>query len=192
MMPLTFDESTHSYWRDGQRVLSVTQILTRCGLTSPHWNDAARERGVRVHHALHMLQHVPEHEARECLQASDLPFFAAGLTALQTFGIEVLGAEELVDGGTYAGRLDLRCRLRGRDVPYIVDFKSGRAPRYAPLQLMAYAQPQPVHHERAIIELLPSGRPKLTLFRNPRDLHVWRCCLEVVTQQLTLENADAR
>jgi hypothetical protein len=107
------------------------------------------------------------------------------------FGIDVLGAEELVDGGSYAGWLDLRCRLRGHDDPFVIDFKSGRAARYTPLQLAAYAAPQPVLHRRAFIELLPSGKPHLTVCRETRgDLRHFHACVTVAQLQLALEIPD--
>ena len=50
--PLKFDAATHTFWRDGVRILSVTQVLRRCGLVSPWWTEEARNRGTRVHQAL--------------------------------------------------------------------------------------------------------------------------------------------
>jgi hypothetical protein len=189
---LHFDHETHTFWRDGQRVLSVTQILQRCRLTSPYWTEEARARGTRVHKALQVLQVLGDTAAREHLHAGDAAFYLAGQTALDTFGIEVLGAEELVDGGAYAGWLDLRCRLRGRDLPMVIDFKTGRAAPWTPLQLAAYAAPQPTPHDRAFIELLPSGAPKLTVCREHRgDLRHFNACVAVAQLQLSLEIPDA-
>jgi hypothetical protein len=130
-------------------------------------------------------------EAREGLQPGDLPFYLAGMHALDTFGITVLGAEELVDGGAWAGWVDLRCRLRGREHPLVVDFKTGRAAAWTPLQLAAYAAPQTEYHDRAFIELLPSGAPKLTLCRETRgDLRKWHACVAVAQLQLELGVPD--
>jgi hypothetical protein len=192
MPPLRFDHDTHTFWRDGQRVLSVTQILQRCRFTSPWWTAEARARGTRVHQALAVLTREGDAAAQAGLRGSDLRYYEAGRTALTTFGIEVLGAEELVDGTTYAGWLDLRCRLRGQDLPVVIDFKSGRAAPWTPLQLAAYAAPQPEPHARAIIELLPSGAPKLTLCRETRgDLRHFHACVTVAQLQLQLEIPDA-
>jgi len=192
MAALHFDHETHTFWRDGQRVLSVTQVLERCRLTSPYWTPEARNRGTRVHKALFVLQTLSDREAREGLQPTDVPFYEAGRRALDTFGIEVLGAEELVDGGAYAGWLDLRCRLRGRDLPMVIDFKTGKAAPWTPLQLAAYAAPQPTPHDRAFIELLPSGAPKLTVCREHRgDLRHFNACVAVAQLQLSLEIPDA-
>jgi hypothetical protein len=191
MPALKFDAATHTFWRDGQRVLSVTQILKRCRLTSPYWTEAARERGTRVHAALHALQRTSEREAREGLRDGDDPFFNAGVRALMTFGIGVLAAEELVDGGSYAGWLDLRGTMRGFGEPFIFDFKSGRAPSYAPLQLSAYAATFTEYHRRAVIELLPSGTPKMTTCGETRgDLRQWHACVTVAQLQMTLEVPD--
>jgi len=188
MAGLTFDVASHTFWRDGHRVLSVTQVLRRCGLTSPYWTEEARDRGTRVHRALHVLQSASDREAREGLRDGDDPFYQAGRHALDTFGIEVLGAEELVDGGSYAGWLDLRCHLRGFTEPFVIDYKSGRAAAWTPLQLAAYASPLPAYHRRAFIELLPTGKPKLTTCRETRgDLRNWHACVTVAQLQLSLE-----
>ena len=174
MAGLTFDASTHTFWRDGTRVLSVTQVLKRCGLTSPWWTEEARARGTRVHGALYDLQRTSDREARELLREGDAPYYNAGVLALQTFGITVLGVEELVDGTSYAGWLDLRCTLAGHDDPWVIDFKSGRAAPWTPIQLAAYAAPFPTYHRRGIIELLPTGKPKLTTCtRGERDLRTF-------------------
>lgn len=191
MSTLHFDHETHTFWRDGQRVLGVTEILRRCRLTSPYWTVEARNRGTRVHKALHVLQTLGDAEARSHLLAGDLPFYTAGVRALDTFGIEVLGAEELVDGGSYAGWLDLRCRLRGRALPMVIDFKTGKAAPWTPLQLAAYAAPQAEPHDRAFIELLPSGAPKLTVCHEHRgDLRHFNACVAVAHLQLALEITD--
>jgi hypothetical protein len=191
MPALKFDAATHTFWRDGQRVLSVTQILRRCGLVSPWWTDEARNRGTRVHTALHRCQTRSDREAREGLCDGDDPFYMAGRHALDVFGIGVLAAEELVDGGTYAGWLDLRCTLRGFREPFVIDFKSGRASAWTPLQLAAYAAPQPDYHRRAFIELQPNGKPKLTTCHETRgDLRNWHACVTVAQLQLALEIPD--
>jgi hypothetical protein len=185
---LTFDPDTHTFWRDGQRVLSVTQILKRCGLSSPWWTEAARDRGTRVHRALHVLQQSNDSIAKGDLQPDDLPFYEAGRHALDVFGIGVLAAEALVDGGTYAGWLDLRCTLRGYQEPFVIDFKSGRASAWTPLQLAAYAAPQPDYHRRAFIELQANGKPKLTTCHETRgDLRNWHACCAVALLQVSLE-----
>ena len=103
----------------------------------------------------------------------------------------MLGAEELVDGGSYAGWLDLRCRLRGRALPMVIDFKTGKAAPWTPLQLAAYAAPQAEPHDRAFIELLPSGAPKLTVCHEHRgDLRHFNACVAVAHLQLALEITD--
>ena len=192
MTTLRFDPHTHVFTRDGQRVLSVTQILRRCGLCrNDYWTQEARDRGTRVHQALHLLQTRDEGAARAHLWDEDLAYFTAGVLALQTFGLTVLGAEELVDGGSYAGWLDLRCQVRGHEDPFVVDFKSGRAPVYAPIQLSAYAAPQASYHRRAVIELLPSGTPRFTTCHETRgDLRHWHACVSVALLQTTLEIAN--
>jgi hypothetical protein len=188
MPALKFDAASHTFWRDGARVLSVTQILRRCGLSSPWWTPEARDRGTRVHQALLRLQQTSDAEARTLLADEDVPFYEAGRHALAVFGIGVLAAEELVDGGAYAGWLDLRCTLRGFREPFVIDFKSGRASAWTPLQLAAYAAPQPDYHRRAFIELQTNGKPKLTTCHETRgDLRNWHACCTVAQLQVALE-----
>lgn len=188
---LFFDEDEHAFWRDGARmtrVLSVTQVLRACGLSGRHWTDAARERGVRVHYALYLLNRVSEREAREGLLASDEPFFDAGVQAIRNFGIEVIAAEELVDGETYAGWLDLRANLRRESRPFVIDFKSGSPSATAALQLEAYARPQKDEHGRAQIVLLPNGEPRLKVVEESFSVRQqWRACLTVAALQRSLE-----
>jgi hypothetical protein len=55
---LVFDEATHTYTLDGERLPSVTQILQRAGAIDfshipPTILEAARERGTAVHKAVH-------------------------------------------------------------------------------------------------------------------------------------------
>lgn len=190
-MALHFDEATHTFTRDGVVVPSVTQILARCGLTSKWWTEAARQRGSRVHRALYELQRTSEDAALFQLEDEDEPFYRAGVRALETFGIRVLAAEELVDGGDYAGWLDLRCELRGCEDPFVIDFKSGQPPAYTGLQLTGYAKPQPKQHRRAVIRLQANGEPKMFQCLDViGDLRKWNACVTVAHMQIALENSS--
>jgi hypothetical protein len=54
---LDFDAETHTYFMNGQKVPSVTQILWDLGEISEFstWNDFARDRGLAVHAACALL-----------------------------------------------------------------------------------------------------------------------------------------
>jgi hypothetical protein len=180
--PLTFIESTHQFWRGGQLVPSVTQVIKAAGLVDTTWqSDWARDRGVRVHTALQVLVQRDEDAALQHLQEDDLPFFAAGQRWLETAGVEVLGAEELIDGGSYAGWLDLRCKVRGFDRPVVVDFKTGSLPAWVGLQLAAYAAPLTVAggHDRMAVRLQLGGEPRVHVYRAASDWADFRACLKV-------------
>lgn len=189
---LAFDAERHAFTRFGKPVPSVTQVLRACGLTSRWGTTEARDRGTRVHRALDTLQAFSDAAARETLEQDDLPFYEAGIVALTTFGIEVLAAEELVDGGTYAGWLDLRVKLRGENDPYVIDFKTGSLAPSTRIQLTAYAAPQPFRHKRAAIVLKPNGSPKLVTFdHDMQDLWDWRACLAVASLQRAFNTGES-
>ena len=193
---LTFDEATHVFRRSrlGRtvEVPSVTSVLKRCGLITPaeqaRWTEAARARGIRVHRALYLLQRQSDDAALFTLEPEDIAYYEAGKLALNTFGIDVLAVEELVDGESYAGWLDLRCRLRGESLPVVLDFKSGSVPAYAPLQLSGYAAPLDAQHRRGVIVLQRNGDPKLIMFRDDlADARLWKAALTVALLQIEWE-----
>jgi hypothetical protein len=180
--PLTFDEATHTFWRGVERVPSVTQVIKAAGLVNTnHATMWARDRGVRVHTALQALVTQDEDAALAHLWEDDLPYFAAGQRWLTTAGVEVLGAEELVDGGSYAGWLDLRCRIRGHHRPVVVDFKTGGLPEWVALQLAAYAAPLgvPGGCDRMAVRLQVGGEPRVEVYRGVTDWADFRACLRV-------------
>lgn len=54
----TFDEPSHTYLVDGERVLSVTQALRLAGHVDSSWfTEFARQRGSAVHRALELQAH---------------------------------------------------------------------------------------------------------------------------------------
>lgn len=181
---LTFDESTHTFRRDGQVVPSVTQILKACGLVRDYGPSTwARDRGTRVHQAMFALSTTNEDAALACLEPEDVPYFDAAQTWMVTNGVTVLGAEEVVDAGYYAGWLDLRCTLRGVSGPCVVDFKTGTLPPWAGLQLAAYAAPLGEVHTRYAVRLQSNGQPQMKLYTNRNDLINFNACARVVQLQ---------
>jgi hypothetical protein len=180
---LTFEVPTHTFWRDGLRVPSVTQVLKAAGLVRDYNNTWARDRGSRVHQALFELTQRSEDAALACLEPDDVPYFDAAQHWMATSGVEVLGAEELVDGGSYAGWRDLRVRMRGADRPAVVDLKTGALPPWVGLQLAAYTAGLPVPHDRYAVRLQADGTPRVQWYRDPRDLHDFLACVRVVQLQ---------
>lgn len=180
-MALHFDDVAHRFTRDGLLVPSVTQVIGAAGLIS-QWTTQSpepRERGVRVHRALYQLTQASEDAALAELEPGDLPYFEAGQWWMVSAGVEVIGAEELVDGGTFAGWRDLRCRIRGRERPVVVDLKTGALPAWVGLQLAAYAHPLPEPHDRLAVRLQPNGEPLVKPFDALGDWSDFRSCLRV-------------
>lgn len=139
-------EATLTLERSGQlngvAVEDVIGVVRSLGLGAEAKRDAGADRGTAVHEALRIyceegtvpsLADFPE-EVRGYVQA------ACGW--LVASSPEPIAVERIVGSAThgYAGRMDLRAKLDGRDV--IVDFKSnpgGRVYLEAHLQVRAYA-----------------------------------------------------
>lgn len=162
---LEFDEATHSYFADGERVPSVTQILDQVGLVDSEWfTEEHRRRGTLVHMFIAMTNtgKVPNvkvegygaaaiDEARE-YHKQYVKFLASMKGALK---IEAVEQKVFDPGFGYAGRLDFSGTLAG--LPAIFDVKTNRAgyvPIWAKWQLAAYAhalEPTLMHRRMAVI-----------------------------------------
>jgi hypothetical protein len=182
---LAFDEASHTFTRDGVVVPSVTQVIDACGLMrtynpSETW---ARDRGTRVHAAMFELTQRSEDAALACLDPDDVPYFTAAQWWMATMGVEVLGAEELVDGGSYAGWRDLRVRMRGVSRPCVVDLKTGSLPWWTGLQLAGYARPLVETHDRYAVRLSLNGEPRVVPYRDQNDYLDFMACVRVVQLQ---------
>jgi hypothetical protein len=179
-LPLDFDEATHTFTRGGIVVPSVTQCIKAAGLVRDYGNAVwSRDRGLRVHRAMFLLTQASEDHALAVLDEDDVPYFDAAQLWMRTHGVEVIAAEEMVDGGTYGGWCDLRVRMRGHERPAVVDLKTGAMPRWAGLQLAAYAQPLAGTHERYAVRLMGNGEPRVQWFRDPSDWFDFRVCVRV-------------
>ena len=184
-LPLLFDEATHTFTRGGVVVPPVTQVLKAAGLVNDFStrSDWARDRGTRVHLAMFLLTQESEDAALATLEPDDVPYFEAAQLWMRTHGVEVLGCEEMVDGGSYGGWLDLRVQLRGRERPAVVDLKTGHMPRWCGLQLAAYAAPFAETHDRYGVRLQANGEPRVQWYRDPSDWFDFRACLRVAQLQ---------
>jgi hypothetical protein len=178
---LSFDAATHTFTRDGILVPSVTQVIAAAGLVRDYGNGAtcARDRGVRVHEAAFLFATEDEDAALAVLEDEDVLYFDALRHWMLAAGVEVLGAEELVDGGSYAGWRDLRVRLRGHDRPVVVDLKTGQLPKWVGLQLAAYALTLPEPHDRMAVRLTSEGTASATWYRRATDAMDFRSCVRV-------------
>lgn len=134
---ITYDDATHTYYRDGVVTPSVTQVLTETGyINKRFYNQAACDRGTAIHKAtekMDLFGDTPDHFPAE-LQRH--------LTGWQNFladtGAEVMAIEKLVDFPAldYAGTLDRIILWKGK--LWIVDIKSGGKSDWHRLQIAGY------------------------------------------------------
>lgn len=178
---LLFDEASHTFTRGGVVVPSVTQCIGAAGLVNGYSTGAEwpRERGKRVHRAVHRLTTTSEDAALAELLPGDVPYFEAAQQWMLTAGVEVFASEELVDGIDYAGWRDLRVKLRGYETPVVVDLKSGALPAWCGLQLAAYAARLVPKHDRLAVRVLPNGEFRTQVYRRESDYIDFRSCLRI-------------
>jgi len=179
---IEFDEATHTYFADGERVPSVTQILDSVGLIeSEFFTEEHRRRGILVHMFIAMTNtgKVPNvkvegygaaaiDEARE-YHKQYVKFLASMKGALKIEAVEQKVFDPMF---RYAGRLDFSGQLAG--LPTIFDVKTNRAgytPVWAKWQLAAYAnalEPTLMHRRMAVI-LTPTS---YSIEEFPREQYV--------------------
>jgi ATP-dependent exoDNAse (exonuclease V) beta subunit len=137
---VTFRAEDHTYWSEGRRVPSVTEII---GANVPQFyakgSGAAMERGSAVHAATELWDTFGADDGRPEIQ----PFLIGWKNFLIHTGSKVLLCEKVVsfhapDRTIYAGTLDRLVERNGRNV--LVDIKTGSAAAWHVLQLAAYAQ----------------------------------------------------
>jgi hypothetical protein len=116
---LTFDALTHTYWLDGVRIPSVTQILQRAGLIDfsripAPILSAARDRGAAVHQAVHYYnEHDLDLEAFQKDFPNYWPFLEAWLAFRRDTGFIVATDDELPTF-THIERYAVRLMKTGR------------------------------------------------------------------------------
>jgi hypothetical protein len=142
---LTFDDASHTYRLDGERVPSVTGILKASGIINfdgipEHVLETARRRGTAVHHAIHYYN---EHDLDLDAFTQDYPDYLGYLEAWQTFCLQrrftaVLNEHRVASRRhRVAGTLDCLGLLDG--VAVLVDFATGHPADVAKnLQTAAY------------------------------------------------------
>jgi hypothetical protein len=139
---LTFDDATHTYTLDGTVLPSVTQVIHASGLIDFGQIPAAvlehaRERGRRVHQAIHYYNEGDLDPAS--LDDEVRPRLQAWQAFLAQRNFQILAAEKRVYSRRhrYAGTLDVIGTLDGKFT--LVDFKCGSPEEVAAdLQTGAY------------------------------------------------------
>lgn len=183
---ISFDPASHQYAFNGVVWPSVTQILR--GPPNPYYTPRAADRGTAVHAAIALDL------AGELDEETLDPAVAPYLLGFRQFMLDVMPisilSEEVVfsEKYQYAGTMDWYGSLAGRRC--IVDFKTGKPPGWAGMQMAAYAQALAECRgleveETRVLALKPGGYKLL----NPGLLSK---NLELFLHQLGVFNAEAQ
>lgn len=135
---LTFDPEKHEYRIDGEVVPSVTQILTKAGMTDLTFcTEHGLNLGTAIHAAIHL--HVTGKLDMDSLDPQVQPYYQQWLNFLNDTNFRVIQTEQPVyhTGLMYAGTLDVRGELNGLQI--VMDFKSNSKPRAVQAQLGGYS-----------------------------------------------------
>lgn len=117
---ITFDESTHTYYRDGKALISVTQLMKKMGLAPDYGAvpeavlNAKAERGKLIHKQL-----------QNYIEEGDLGWFPEVLQfkeEMESRGGKNLYSETMICGEVVAGTIDLIYERDG--IKVIADFKT--------------------------------------------------------------------
>ena len=138
---LTYDDETHTYYLNGERVMSITEAMKlvndKYKLISNKVLANAQMRGNRVHFEISAFE---EYNYKD-LEATEE--FRNYLVLKRAFNWEYLGGERPVvvryKGFTLAGRFDLLLRLNGEKLIADVKTTSAYDKKYVALQTELYA-----------------------------------------------------
>lgn len=173
---VVFDPAGHRYFLNDREIPGVTTLLKDVGLIDLDWvTEASRIRGTYVHAAAHAI----DDDDLGDIDPEYLPYVEAYYQFLDIAKPRWEAVEELVvdPDGTYAGRLDRRGVLTGavatnlRDVPMILDIKTGRVPPHAGIQTMGYRRcvPEWIRCKRVALWLKSTGSFELVPLAEHRD-----------------------
>lgn len=141
---LTFDEASHTYRWNGEKVASVTQILQDVGLIDYSslplsLREMALERGRTVHTVTHW------DDEGDLDESSVDPQIVPYLAAWRRFRMDTGFVPELIEHRAYspefgyAGTLDRAGRFPGGRKA-LIDLKNSLVPEFARYQLAAYSK----------------------------------------------------
>ena len=188
MTTLAFDEPTHTYTLDGERVPSVTQVIKPLAMLDdvPEMVlEQARARGSRVHAAVDAYNR-GAFDAE--LPPAERGYLDAWCGFLADSGAVVVASELRVAHPKlrYAGTLDTLLDVAGRT--WLVDAKTTASvpPSVGP-QTAGYAAAYglvdkglllPVHR-RACVLLRPDGKYRVHPLNDPADWAMFQSCLNI-------------
>jgi hypothetical protein len=179
---LTFDETTHTYRLDNERVPHITQVLALAGLdcwehVPPEVMAAARARGTAVHR---LVQFWLEDDLDwDTVDESLVPYLDAYLefATHSRFEPDMIETPLVHRALRFAGTPDLVGpfgNMRG-----IVELKSGGITEAAQLQTAGQAILVNEPCRRFGLQLKPNGRPKIVEFTNALDRNVFLSALSI-------------
>ena len=174
----SFDPETHQYRVDGEKVLSVTQVLNVCGLIDDTWYT---EEGGQRGQAIHLATQLYDEDDLDWESVS--PEISSYLDAYRKFRQEVSFEPDLIEHPLYsptyryAGTPDRTGIMNGENV--IFEIKSGQKAKWHQLQTAGYALLIDHNVERYVVYLSGNGSYRLDQHRNSSDMNVFLSALTI-------------
>ncbi len=139
---LSFDAESHTYYLDGVKIPSVTQVIRSAGLSDYSHVDPAHladlaERGTYVHEATELLDRGELDD--DSIAADAAPYLAGYRSFLRDVTPDYILIEERLASikHRYAGTIDRLAKIGGR--LRVLDIKTGTGAEWHKIQLAAYA-----------------------------------------------------
>ncbi len=177
MPKFALDDETHTYTLDGAVLPSPSTVFQDLGLVDRRWfKKEHRDRGRAVHAGLH-------YALNGTLDWSSLDpalhgYVRSGLMLMDRLKPKIIRYETPLchQVHKFAGTSDIQCELNGYG--WLLDWKSGKAPKVARYQTAAYAmlaqQDTPRLFKRAAVELQEDGSiANMVKYEDPNDVHGW-------------------
>lgn len=186
---LFFEPESHTYSIDGERIPSVTEVLSDVGIVDySHLPESTREMALARGRAVHLAtQFEDEGDLDEASIPDDLRGY---LEAWRRFKRETRFVPELIEyrsfhpSHKYAGTLDRTGNLGGNVLNCLLDIKTNDAQEWVRYQLAAYAAffDSPRKYIRMSVELHADGSYRLKEFACRHwqsDINVFMSALNV-------------
>lgn len=171
---LTFEAETHTYWYEGRKIPSVTQILKGVGIIDDSWfTEESRTRGSYVHEATHLDDIGTLDE--DSLDAAIRPYVEQWRRFKSECKVTISSIEEMVYDPIYgyAGRFDRTLFFGDCTTEVLPDIKTGSKAKWHCLQTAAYQDTIGRYAQRGTIVLTPT-RYYWESHDDPKDIEVFR------------------
>jgi hypothetical protein len=167
---ITFDPETHTYYRDGVKTDSVTQILTMAGkIKTQFYKPGKSERGTAVHEATEQMDLMGF--GKNMYPEEIHGFLDAWVFLKNSLRFKVLEIEQILDHPEldYAGTCDRVVLYEGK--LYVLDIKTGVKADWHRLQLAGYGLPIPGCVGGIVAYLKEDGKGQVAI-RHPQDFRM--------------------